>query len=208
MLIRGGARMIDMREIRASDPPWTLPPESHSSSEPRPDDELLLLLEDEAVYAYVLRDLFIMVWRGVVSDTTLEAMHKLMELEARRQRDGIAIVSVIERGATPPNSAQRSNISNFQARMGKRFRCLALVIDGIGFWASMAIGVATSIITYRRKLFPQTVCRTVEGAVDFIVRKSPGMDPHALLQAIADSRADASTRSIRLESRRDGRTAA
>ncbi|HTQ45562.1 MAG TPA: hypothetical protein VMI75_22540 [Polyangiaceae bacterium] len=197
-----------MREIRASEPPWTLPPESNSSSEPRADDELVLLLEDEAVYAYVLRDLFIMVWRGVVTDTTLEAMHKLMEREARKQPDGMAIVSVIERGATPPSSAQRSNISNFQARMGKRFRCLALVIDGIGFWASMAIGVATSIITYRRKLFPQTVCRTVEGAVDFIVRKSPGMDAQALLSAIAQCRDDAAMRAMRLESRRTGRTAA
>jgi hypothetical protein len=92
--------------------------------------------------------------------------------------------------------------------MGKRFRCLALVIDGIGFWASMAIGVATSIITYRRKLFPQTVCRTVESAVDFIVRKSPGMDPQAVLPVIAQCREDAATRSMRFESRRGGRTAA
>src|SRR5262249_60224317 len=114
--------------------------------------------------------------------------------------EGVGIVSIIERGATPPNAEHRARVRAFQEKLGPRLRCLALLVDGMGFWASAVLGAATAIVAARRVRFPQQVCRTRDDAIAFVaeqLRSTGGPDALALKRAIDFARTDATIRASR-----------
>jgi len=159
-----------------------------------------LVVDQPAVLAYALENLFVMLWRGATTDVALDDVHAALERVVAQHEEGIAIVSIIQRGAPPPSSAHRGRVREFQETLSSRLRCLAIVIEGMGFWASAVLGAATAIISARRVRFPQKVCRTHEEAVLFIASKcegTPAGDGRMIMRAFDFVHADATLRASR-----------
>jgi hypothetical protein len=157
----------------------------------------LLVVDQSAVSSYAYENVFIMLWRGATTDAALDSVHQALGILAMHHPEGIAIISIIERGATPPSAEHRAKVREFQEKLGPRLRCLALLVDGMGFWASAVLGAATAIISARRVRFAQRVCRTTDDAVAFVAHQMVGTasaDALALRQAIDHARVDATTR--------------
>src|SRR5437867_11355100 len=103
-----------------------------------------IVVNQSNVTAYCYENVFLMLWRGTTTDEALEEVHQALGKLAMMRDEGIAILSVIERGATPPSAVHRGRVRDFQEKLGSRLRCLALLVDGMGFWASAVLGAATA----------------------------------------------------------------
>ena len=132
------------------------------------------VVENPAVLAYSLENIFVMIWRGGTTDAALDEIHGALSRIVALHDQGIAIVSIIARGTPPPSAAHRARVRDFQETVANRLRCLAIVIEGIGFWASAVLGAATAIVSARRSPFPQKICRTEIEAIMFVASKCEG----------------------------------
>src|SRR5258706_13610039 len=70
----------------------------------------LLVVDLPAVTAYAYENVFIMLWRGATTDASLDSIHAALGVVATQHAEGIAIVSVIERGASPPSAEHRAKV--------------------------------------------------------------------------------------------------
>jgi hypothetical protein len=178
-----------------------LPPRPRSASRPGSDSAITTIVVDRpAVLAYQCGNLFMMVWRGATTDEALDAVHASMTAMVAIHPEGIGIVSIIERGAPPPSTEHRARVREVQERMASRLRCLVVLVEGMGFWASAVLGAATAIVSARRTRFPQKVCRAREEAIQFIAEKMQGTlsaDPRALARALEYVRSDVTMRGSR-----------
>lgn len=161
-----------------------LPSSPQSGTRPAATADPALVVDLPNVLAYTFENLFLMLWRGPTTDAALDAIHLAMQALVDGRSDGIAIFSIIERGATPPSAEHRERVRLFQEQLDHRVLGLALLIDGMGFWASAVLGVATAITSARRVRFRQRVCRSQDEAVQFIAAEAQGT-PAGIAAAVA-----------------------
>ena len=166
---------------------------------PAPPERPALVVAEPCVAGYRYRSLFLMVWRG---DPTARAIQELHEgvLSCMADHPKVAIVSLILEGATPPSAELRAQVREFQTANGARISALALVVKGVGFWASAIIAAATAIVRTRRTPFPYRVFRHDPTAASFLAESIAAFDGATteadIVEAFSYVRADRPMRSL------------
>jgi hypothetical protein len=137
-------------------------------------------------------NLYIMVWMGSVRLRHLEA--NATDIEGLIKDFGeFAVLSLLEAGAKPPDSAAREVIKRQQKSFSPHVLRNVQLIDGQGFWASTIISVVSSLQLTRGSLRQIVVRTPAEAAAQLapVLRTSTGSEVPRLhvLEAIVATRA-------------------
>lgn len=126
------------------------------------DFELYMVDEDQALASY--NRVFMVVWR---KRTTLKGTINLQRYcheFGRSMRNGIGLLTVIEQGASSPDSDARKAVAEFLKQGSDYIKVSAVVVEGSGFRASAVRGVVTGLTMLARQAFPHRVVAIEEAA--------------------------------------------
>jgi len=131
--------------------------------------ELTLHGCDEQHGVGVWRNLLIAVWRTETRAPAVDRVSAVLGKLARTHRD-VALLQVIEEGATAPDADARRAISNLLKQHGSVIRCSAVVYEGDGFRAATLRAVVTGIALLSRPLYPHVVFASTISAINWTAR--------------------------------------
>lgn len=124
---------------------------------------------DEQHGVGVWRNLLIAVWRTETRAPAVDAVSAVLAKLSRTHRD-VALLQVIEEGATAPDADARRAISNMLKHNGSVIRCSAVVYEGDGFRAATLRAVVTGIALLSRPLYPHVVFASTISAINWTAR--------------------------------------
>lgn len=131
--------LVESVRARVSGPPAT---------EPR-WPEPLLLGRDAGLLRAQWGRLYFMRWEGPATLRRIETIRGDL-LRVATEFDSLVVVSILERGTSPPGEQGRQMIARTEEQVGDRFRALAYLADSQAFFVSMALGVLLNIRQRRR----------------------------------------------------------
>ncbi|HEX5101634.1 MAG TPA: hypothetical protein VFV94_19115 [Polyangiaceae bacterium] len=131
--------------------------------------ELTLYEHDEQHGAGVWRNLLIVVWRKETRADAVEGVSAILTAVARRHSD-VALLQVIEEGATAPDSDARRALSTMLRTHGGAIRCSAVVYEGDGFRAATLRAVVAGIALLGRPVYPHVVFASTMAAINWTAR--------------------------------------
>lgn len=85
------------------------------------------------------------VWRGQMTDDIARRFVEVNEVVLRAHPEGVSFVSWIQEGAALPTPGARKITSEIMARYSSVIACIAVVMEGSGFWASAMRSAITGI---------------------------------------------------------------
>lgn len=110
---------------------------------------LELLYADEAVAMGAYGRFVIMTWRGVPTEERLRKGSELVHARAVACGGQVGVVSCIEQGSPVPTPSARRVLARDLAVLAPQLQAVALVFEGGGRWASIALDAATHIDALR-----------------------------------------------------------
>jgi len=84
-------------------------------------------------------------WRGQMTDTIAERFVQINEGVILQHPEGISFVSWIQEGAPLPSSGARRIVSEVMGEYSESIACVAVIMEGSGFWASAMRSAVTGI---------------------------------------------------------------
>ncbi len=114
----------------------------------------------------VWNNVVIAVWR---TETRASAVEKLSEALAglSRAHREVALLQVVEDGATAPDAESRRAITSMLQQHGGSIRCSAVVYEGDGFRAATLRAVVTGITLLGRPAYPHLVFASTISAINW-----------------------------------------
>jgi hypothetical protein len=141
-----------------------------------PSRELLLLDSEPGFFAfYALQNIMIACWS---KGGTGPAVQRVAEQRARMDKqhpEGVSVVYLIANDAGLPTAEARAGVRQLIERYRHQRACLAVVVQGEGFWASGMRAVITGV----RMLVPGQLAMRVYGRVEEVVAWLPAQHQSA-----------------------------
>lgn len=125
----------------------------------------------------------IVVWRA---PPTMQAFSDLRAIVVEQLQEfprGLGIFGIVEPGMPLLGAAERKVAAELLAQFGPRFRAIATVIQGQGFWAGATQSVMTAISLIARQPCPTRIFDSVDEALAWYA-PLVSLDGAALRQAI------------------------
>lgn len=136
-------------------------------------------------------------WRNVqIASWTVQATVELVEQLAaqsakfhKRHPEGVSVVHVISKGPALPDSETRERFSTLLHAHSSKLACVAVVLDGRGFWASAVRGFLVGIRLVAPRTFTMQVFSTPQEVAEWLPgpheeRTGVGLAPADLVRAI------------------------
>lgn len=117
------------------------------SSWPNPGATRATLFDHEPgqFYAAHYRNLSIVVWVGGADGASVQRVRGISQLLIGKFPDGHSNVSIVLNGVPPPTDEARAAFNHiFDGRVSD-LRCMAVVLEGEGFWASALRSTVTGL---------------------------------------------------------------
>ena len=131
--------------------------------------ELTLYEHDDQHGVGVWRNVLIAVWRKDTRADAVEGVSAVLTELTRRHPD-VALLQVIEEGATAPDSDARRALSTMLRQHGGAIRCSAVVYEGDGFRAATLRAVVAGIALLGRPVYPHIVFASTVAAINWTAR--------------------------------------
>ncbi len=157
--------------LRASGPMGS--PCTHEMS----SQQFEILGQDQALLRAKYQNFYVMVWYGEVSLERLKLIKQEIARLIERFPKGVGVVSVLDKDAQPPDKHLRQVVAQDQDELAPGMKALTVVVDGMGFWASSLIIIATSILQSRKSRIRQNALRTFNAAATWILAEVPPSEP-------------------------------
>lgn len=131
--------------------------------------ELRLETHDDAHGVGTWRNVLVAVWRTETRAAAVERVSQVLGARAATHRD-VALLQVVEAGATAPDVDARRAISGMLKRHASVIRCSAVVYEGDGFRAATLRAVVTGISLLSRPSYPHVVFGSTIAAINWTAR--------------------------------------
>jgi hypothetical protein len=108
--------------------------------------ELVLLHTEPGQHAfYTWHNIMITCWSQRATGPAIEKVAHYRELMDREHPEGVSVIYLIADQAGLPTPEARAGVKELMARFSKKRACLAILIQGEGFWASAMRAVITGV---------------------------------------------------------------
>lgn len=165
----------------------------HQTSTPSGSAEILSRGSNLTVATW--RNLFVIVWRGVVTLSAVEHADALLKRFAETVSGRIVVMIVIEERTPPPGLHTRNATVGVLRRMAPRILCLPVICEGQGFLASAQRAAIAGMNLILRYPYPHKTFATVDEAAEWLIlrgsRGSAQLDdvtPEAVSAIVAGAR--------------------
>jgi hypothetical protein len=162
---------------------------------PSATPELKLLDSEPGSFAfYTWQNIMIACWSKRAEGHSIERIARLRESMADAHPEGVSVIYLIANEAGLPTAEARAGVRQLMARFSKQRACLAIVIQGEGFWASGMRAVITGVRLLVPIKFPMGVFAGVDAVAQWLpewherrtgVRLAPGQLLGVLEQLMA-----------------------
>jgi hypothetical protein len=171
----------------------SIPAEAGSSSAPKHPFEIETLLEVEGLTLRGWRNVQIASW---TTQGTVPLVEQLAEHSKRfhhKHPNGVSVVHLISKGPALPDAPTRERLKTLMEGNSKTLACVAIVLDGRGFWAS----AVRSFLVGLRLVSPRTINMQVFSTSEEVAawlpeihlqRTGVKVDPAELLEVIESVR--------------------
>lgn len=142
--------------------------------------ELAITYADDACVIGTVGNVCAVIWRGECTaarnNEWVRASHDL----ARRLGSPIAVTSTITEGAPTPSGEIRTAQGRFLEELSRRALAAGVIIDGVGFRASLVRAVVASVTTLARYKCPFRVATTDAEMARWLHERSASLQPGAV----------------------------
>jgi hypothetical protein len=144
-------------------------------------------------YAAYYRNLSIVVWAGGADGAAVKRVRGISQLLIGRFPDGHSNVSIVLNGVPPPTDEARQAFNYiFDGRVSD-LRCMAVVLEGDGFWASALRSTVTGLrnaatTAFTVKLFSQLDPVSEWLPAEHLARTGVALDSEELRAALEEMR--------------------
>ncbi|WP_394839129.1 serine/threonine protein kinase [Pendulispora rubella] len=108
------------------------------------------------------------VWReGVTYEKFAEQRDGLADV-VRRYPEGVGFMCIVEAGTKPPDNVLRRASADMLASHGDKVKCVAIVLEGEGFWAAMTRSVIIGMGLLLPRLLPSSAFSSVGSALEWM----------------------------------------
>jgi hypothetical protein len=152
--------------------------------------ELVQLAAETGSYAfYCWRNIMITCWSKRATGPAVQRLTVFREALDRDHPEGLSVIYLIRDKAGLPTVEARAGVRELMARFSHRRACLALVVQGEGFWSSAMQATITGVRILVPKSFHMRVFSRVEDVVDWLPKlhkEHTGVSvvPHQLLNVL------------------------
>ena len=122
-----------------------------------PIEPVLLHREPGAHAFYTWRNVMITTWSQRATGTAIEKVTALREQMDRDHPEGVSVIYLIGNGAGMPTPEARAGVKELMARFHNKRACIAILVQGEGFWASAMRAVITGVRLLVPLSFPMQV---------------------------------------------------
>lgn len=137
--------------------------------------ELVLVHDEPGQHAfYTWQNIMITCWSQRATGPAIEKVAHYRELMDREHPEGVSVIYLIADQAGLPTPEARTGVKELMARFSKKRACLAILIQGEGFWASAMRGVITGV----RMLVPLNFPMQIFGRVNELAAWLPERHAH------------------------------
>jgi len=144
-----------------------------SGTRPLTHAALKIHARDDAHAVATWTNVLIAVWRTETRAAALDGVSQALgELVAAHPE--VALIQVVEAGATAPDAEARRAIAAMLRRYADSIRCSAVVFEGDGFQAATLRAVVTGIAILSRPSYPDVVFGSTVAAINWTARHFPG----------------------------------
>jgi hypothetical protein len=156
------------------------------------DHSLALLDSEPGEFAfYSWKNVMITCWSRRATGPAVERVTLAREAMEREHPEGVSVVYLIADNAGLPTPEARAGAKQLMARFRHKRACLALVVQGAGFWASAMRGAITGARLLIPDAFPMRICGDVAEVVDWLPlqhaeRTGTKVEPETLRTVLQD----------------------
>jgi hypothetical protein len=142
-----------------------------SSSAP----ELVLLHSEPGSHAfYTWQNIMIACWSQRATGPAIEKIGSLRAAMHDRHPEGVSVIYLIADGAGLPTPEARAGVKELMVRFSQHRACLAILVQGGGFWASAMRAVITGVRLLVPLKFAMGVFGKVQELVDWLPERHEG----------------------------------
>ena len=142
---------------------------SHPSLAPRSGSNLVLLDSEPGEFAlYSWKNLMIACWSTRATGPAMERVSLAREAMGHDHPEGVSVIYLIAENAGLPTPEARAGVEQLMTRYRDQRACLALVVQGEGFWASAMRGAITGVRLLVPGQFPMRICGDVAEVVEWL----------------------------------------
>src|SRR5258708_39793333 len=126
---------------------------------------------DETLVVAETGSICVAIWRGAVTTLPFEWQRSGLAEVVERHTHGAGFLCVVEPTAKAPDDELRRASSQMVASHGERLKCVACVIEGEGFVASINRGaLASMVLLVRNRKSPMSVFANVQVAARWMAQ--------------------------------------
>jgi hypothetical protein len=128
------------------------------------------LFDHEPGQFYVghFRNLSLVVWAGGADGAAVQRVRGVSQLLASKYPDGHSNISFVMNGVPPPSEEARIAFNYiFDGRVSD-LRCMAVILEGEGFWASALRSTVTALRNAATTTFAVRLFSAIEPAADWL----------------------------------------
>jgi hypothetical protein len=131
----------------------SIPAESGSSNAPKSPLELETLLVVDGLVLHGWRNIQIASWTAQGTIALVEQLADHSKRFHNKHPEGVSVVHLISKGPALPDGPTRERLKTLMEGNSKTLACVAIVLDGRGFWAS----AVRSFLVGLRLVSPRTI---------------------------------------------------
>ncbi|HVW25426.1 MAG TPA: hypothetical protein VHC69_08645 [Polyangiaceae bacterium] len=160
--------------------------------------ELESMLHADGLTVHGFRNLQIASWTAQGTIALVELLAEHSTRFHRRHPEGVSVVHVISKGPALPDAPTRERLKTLLEGNTKTLACVAIILDGRGFWASAVRSFLVGLRLVSPRTFVMQVFSTPEEVAAWLPeqhlqRTGVRIDAPDLLQAIEAVRTQSST---------------
>lgn len=120
--------------------------------------ELVLLHTEPGQHAfYTWQNIMITCWSQRATGPAIEKVAQYRERMDREHPEGVSVIYLIANEAGLPTPEARAGVRELMARFSRKRACLAILIEGEGFWASAMRAAITGVRVLVPLNFPMQI---------------------------------------------------
>ena len=137
-------------------------PEATSSNAPRRPVEVETLLRADGLSLHGWQNLQIASWTAQGTIALVELLAEHSRRFHQRHPQGVSVVHLISKGPALPEAPTRERLKTLLEANAKTLACVAIVLDGRGFWASAVRSFLVGLRLVAPRTFQMQVFSTPE----------------------------------------------
>jgi hypothetical protein len=132
--------------------------------------KLVPLAAEAGAYAfYSWQNIMITCWSQKATGPAVEQLTRIREALDKEHPEGVSVIYLIREKAGLPTAEARAGVRELMARFSERRACVAVVVQGEGFWSSAMHAAITSV----RLLVPKSFHMRIFGRIEEVAEWLP-----------------------------------